>query len=82
MDERELAAREEALRKKEQELDEREKRLDPLSMAVKTKKEQWYSKVKLSVKQLDIIIWITVSLLVLVFLLMILESLGVYKLPW
>ena len=82
MDERELAAREEALRKKEQELEEREKRLDPLSMAVKAKKEQWYGKVKLSVKQLDIIIWITVGLLALVFLLMILESLGVYKLPW
>ena len=82
MDERELAAREEALRKKEQELEEREKRLDPLSMAVKAKQEQWYGKVKLSVKQLDIIIWITVGLLALVFLLMILESLGVYKLPW
>mgnify|MGYP006967406553 CR=1 FL=1 len=81
MDERELAAREEALRKKEQELEEREKRLDPLSMAVKAKKEQWYSKVKLNVKQLDVIIWIVGGLLVIVFIMMILESLGLFKLP-
>ena len=79
MDERELAAREEALRKKEQELEEREKRLDPLSMAVKAKKEQWYGKVKLSVKQLDIIIGVCLFLLALCFIAICLDAMGIYN---
>ncbi len=81
MTEKELKKREKELLKKEKELEKREKALDPLSMAVKAKKEQWYSKVKLSVKQLDVIIWITGGLLVIVFIMMILESLGLFKLP-
>ncbi|MDO4739756.1 MAG: hypothetical protein Q4A66_03735 [Eubacteriales bacterium] len=81
MTEKELAKREKELRSKEKELEKREKALDPISAAVKNKKEQWYDKVQLSVGQLNVIIYITVGLLVLVFLLMILESLGIFKLP-
>ena len=81
MTEKELEKREKELLKKEKELEKREKALDPISMAVKNKKEQWYSKVNLSVRQLDVIIWITGGLLVIVFILMILESLGLFKLP-
>ena len=81
MTEKELEKREKELLKREKALEKREKALDPLSMAVKAKKEQWYDKVKLSVKQLDIIIYVTIGLLVIVFALMILESLGLFKLP-
>ena len=81
MTENELKKREKELLKKEKELEKREKTLSPFSMAVQMKKEQWYSKVKLSVKQLDVIIYITVGLLAIVFLLMILESVGLFKLP-
>ena len=81
MTEQELKKREKELLEKEKELEKREKTLSPFSMAVQMKKEQWYSKVKLSVKQLDVIIYITVGLLAIVFLLMILESVGLFKLP-
>lgn len=81
MTEKELEKREQELLEKEKELEKREKALDPLSLAVQMKKEQWYSKVRLSVKQLDVIIWITGGLLALVFLLMILEALGLFRLP-
>ncbi len=79
--ERELAAREKALREKEEELKQKEKALDPFSMAVKAKKESWYDKVRLTVKQMDVIIWIVSILLFLVVVLIILESAGIYKLP-
>ena len=81
MTEKELKEREKQLLVKEKELEKREKALGPFSLAVQMKKEKWYSKVKLSVKQLDVIIWITGGLLVLVFIMMILESLGLFKLP-
>lgn len=81
MTEKELEKREKELREKEKELEKREKQLSPFSMAVQNKKEQWYSKVKLSVKQMDVIIYVTVALLVIVFILMILESVGLYELP-
>ena len=81
MTKKELEKREKELLKREKELEKREKALGPFSSAVQAKKEQWYSKVKLSVKQLDVIIWITGGLLVIVFILMILESLGLFKLP-
>ena len=81
MTEKELEKREKELLKREKALEKRERELDPISKAVQAKKEQWYSKVKLSVKQLDVIIWITGGLLVLVFIMMILESLGLFKLP-
>ena len=81
MTEKELEKREKELLEREKAVEKRERALDPISLAVKTKKEQWYSKVKLSVRQLDVIIWITGGLLVLVFIMMILESLGLFKLP-
>ena len=81
MTEKELEKREQELRQREAAVEKRERALDPFSLAVQTKKEQWYSKVKLNVKQLDAIIWIVGGLLALVFILMILESLGLFKLP-
>ena len=81
MTEKELEKREQELLKREQEVKKREKALDPISAAVKAKKEQWYDKVKLNVKQLDAIIFITIGLLIIVFILMILESVGLFKLP-
>ena len=80
--ERELAAREKAIQEKEAELAQKEKALDPFSMAVKMKKESWYEKFKLSVKQMDIIIWIVSILLCIVVILIILEAAGIYKLPF
>ena len=81
MTEKELEKREKELLKREKDLEKRERELDPISKAVQAKKEQWYSKVKLTVRQLDVIIWITGGLLVIVFIMMILESLGLFKLP-
>ncbi|MBR4080741.1 MAG: hypothetical protein IKK21_02995 [Clostridia bacterium] len=81
MTEKELEKREQELQQREAAVEKRERALDPFSLAVQTKKEQWYSKVKLNVKQLDVIIWIAGGLLALVFILMILESLGLFKLP-
>ena len=81
MTEKELEKREQELRQREAAVEKRERALDPFSLAVQTKKEQWYSKVKLNVKQLDAIIWVVGGLLALVFILMILESLGLFKLP-
>ncbi|MBR5110376.1 MAG: hypothetical protein IK099_09275 [Clostridia bacterium] len=80
--ERELAAREKAIREKEAELAQKEKALDPFSMAVKIKKESWYEKVKLSVRQMDAIIWVVSILLGIVVILIILEAAGIYKLPF
>ena len=82
MTEKELKEREKQLLAKEKELEKREKALGPFSLAVQMKKEKWYGKVKLSVKQLDVIIYVTVALLVIVFILMFLESAGLFKLPF
>ena len=78
----ELAAREKAVQEKEAELARKEKAMDPFSMAVKLKKESWYEKVKLSVRQMDAIIWVVSILLGAVVLLIILEAAGIYKLPF
>ena len=78
--EKELEAREKALEAREKEIEKREKALDPFSEAVKQKKEQWYDHVKLSVKQLNVIIRIVWVLLGIVFLLIVLEATGVFKL--
>lgn len=80
--ERELAAREKAVREKEAELERKEKALDPISQAVKDKKESWYDRVRLSVKQMDIIIGVVCALLLITVVLIILEAAGVYKLPF
>lgn len=77
---KELEAREQALRKREQALEKREKALDPFSQALKIKKEEWYDKVKLTVRQMDVIIWIVYGLLAAVIVLITLEATGVYKL--
>ena len=78
--EQELEAREQALREREQALEKRERELSPFSQAVKIKKEEWYDKVKLTVRQVDVIIWIVSGLLAVVVLLIVLEAAGIYKL--
>ena len=78
--EKELEARERALREREQALEKRERELSPFSQAVKIKKEEWYDKVKLSLRQMDVTIWIICGLLTVVVLLIILEAAGIYKL--
>lgn len=78
--EKELAAREQALREREQALEKRERELSPFSQAVKIKKEEWYDKVKLTVRQMDVIIWIVSGLLAVVVILIILEAAGIFKL--
>ena len=78
--EKELKAREEALQAREKELEKRERRLDPLSQAVQAKKEQWYDKVKLSVRQMNIIIAVVWALLGIVAVLIILEAAGIFRL--
>lgn len=80
MNEKELEAREKALLEKEAALEKREKALDPFSLAVKNKKEEWYDKINLSVHQMDIIIYIVSGLLAIVVLLIILEAAGIFKL--
>ncbi len=80
--ERKLAERERALREKEREIEEREAGLEnkPYSRRLQAKKELWYDKVPLSVKQLDVIIWVVSIALVIVFVLIILEAAGIFKL--
>ena len=78
--ERELARREEALAKREKELAEKEKQLGFFSQAVRDKKESWYDHIHVSVKTMDKVIWIVSALLVIVFILIILEATGVFKL--
>ena len=78
--EKELEAREQALREREQALEKRERELSPFSQAVKTKKEEWYDKVKLTVRQMNVIIWIIYGLLAAVIVLIVLAAAGIYKL--
>ena len=54
--------------------------LSPFSLAVKAKKEEWYDKVKLTVRQMNAIIWIVSGLLAIVVILIILEAAGIFKL--
>ena len=78
--EKELRAREKALDAREKELEKKEKALDPFSAAVKARKEQWYDRVKLTVRQMDVIIRIIWVLLGIVVLLIILEAAGILRL--
>ena len=78
--EKELNAREKALNEREAALNQRERELGPFSQAIKIKKEEWYDKVKLSVRQMDVIIWIVSGLLAVVVILIILEAAGIFKL--
>ena len=61
---------------------EKKEKLDdkPFSQAVNSRKEELYGKVPLSVKQLDIIIGVAVAALVVVFILIVLEATGIFKL--
>ena len=57
----------------------KEKKLSPFSQAVKARKEGLYDQVKVSLKTMDIIIWITAIALGVVILLMVLEATGIFK---
>ena len=78
--EKELEQREKALEEREKNLAKREKELSFFSQALKDKKESWYDRINVSVKTMDKIIWVVSGLLVIVFILIILEATGVFKL--
>lgn len=78
--EKELEQREKALEERERKLEKREKELDFFSQAVKDRKESWYDRIHVSVKTMDKVIWVVSALLVIVFILIILEATGVFKL--
>ena len=78
--EKELAQREKALEEREKKLEKRERELGYFSQAVKDKKESWYDRINVSVKTMDRVIWTVSALLVIVFILIILEAAGVFKL--
>ena len=63
-----------------QKLEKREKKLGFFSQSVQDKKESMYDRIHVSVKTMDRIIWIVSGLLVIVFILIILEATGVFKL--
>ncbi len=77
--EKAVEERERELREREKAVEERERKLGPVSQAVQNKKEEWYDKVKLSVRQIDTVIWIVSGLLVAVLILIILEAAGIFK---
>ena len=77
---KELELREKALEEREKKLEKREKELGYFSQAVKDKKESWYDHIHVSVKTMDRVIWVVSGLLVIVFILIILEATGVFKL--
>lgn len=52
----------------------------PVSQAIRDKKYSWYDKVPFTVRQMDIIIGIAVAGLIIVFILIILEAAGIFKL--
>ena len=78
--EKELEQREKALEEREKKLEKREKELGFFSQAVKEKKESWYDHIHVSVKTMDRMIWVVSGLLVIVFILIILEATGIFKL--
>ncbi len=80
MKEKELEQREKALDERERKLEKRERELGFFSQAVKDKKESWYDHIHVSVKTMDKVIWAVSGLLVIVFILIILEATGVFKL--
>ncbi len=78
--EKELEQREKALEERERKLAKKERELGYFSQAVKDKKESWYDRINVSVKTMDKVIWVVSGLLVIVFILIILEATGVFKL--
>ena len=79
MNEQELKEKEQRLQEKEQELNRREKEMDGFSAAMDAKKKLLYGKLPITVKQVDIILWIAGGLLAVVVLLIILEAAGIFK---
>ncbi len=67
---------------KEQRSPKEARALDPFSLAVKSKKERWYSRVKLSVSQMDVIVRVVAALLCIVIVLIVLEAAGIFALPF
>ena len=57
-----------------------ERELGPFSSAVREKKEQWYSRVRLTERQLTVIIRTVYVLLALVAVLIVLEAAGIFRL--
>ena len=80
--EEELRAREEALNAREEALKRREEALKdkPFSRAVQRKKEAWYDRINVSVRTMDVIIWVTAALLAIVVVLIALEAAGIFTL--
>ncbi len=79
MNEQELKEKEQRLAQKEQELNRREKELDGFSAAMDARKKQLYGKLPITLKQVDIILWIACGALAVVVLLIILEAAGAFK---
>lgn len=79
MNQQELEKKEQLLRQKEQELNRREKELDGFSAAMDARKKQLYGKLPMTVRQMDIILWISCGALAVVVLLIILEAAGIFK---
>ena len=79
MNQQELQEKERLLEEKEQVLNQREKQLDAFSAAMDAKKKQLYGKLPVTIKQVDIILWISCGLLAVVFVLIILEATGIFK---
>lgn len=79
MNEQELKEKEQRLQERERELNRREKELDGFSAAMDAKKKQLYGKLPITVKQVDIVLWIAGGLLAVVALLIILEAAGIFK---
>ena len=52
----------------------------PISNAIQKNKEKLYDKVPLTLKQANILVYVSVAALVIVFILIILEATGVFKL--
>ncbi len=52
---------------------------DPFSQSVQRKKEELYSKVPLSLKHVNIILWLSVAALLVVIVLIALEAAGIYS---
>ena len=78
--EKELEQREKALEEREKKLEKRERELGFFSQSIKNRKESWYDHIHVSVKTMDKIIWVISGLLVIVFILIILEATGIFKL--
>ncbi len=53
--------------------------MDPFSQSVQRRKEELYSKVPLSLKHVNIILWLSVAALLVVIVLIALEAAGIYS---